>query len=324
MKKWFYLQISGGNRIIAKVEKIPALKYIVETVLDSVWKNMAKVNLAYGRRVKKEQEEKNSDFLYKLTAVLIAKNEGDYIKEWLEYHQLVGIDHVVIYDNESNDDLKKQIDEYIKEGFVDYQYVSGRGMQIASYNDAVVRYKNVSKYLAFIDADEFLVPLSSQDIYDTVDELMCSNPNAGGVVVNWRMFGPSGHVKKPEGLVIENYLYRTKENTPQNNCIKTIANPRLIKEVVHAHYSKYITGIYSIDDSGRPVFGSQNVNHKPSKLRINHYFTKSKEEWDKRRKLGKADTKDVKDLRTDAEFYMYDNKDVYDDYMLKFVEKIRQ
>ena len=35
------------------------------------------------------------------------------------------------------------------------------------------------------------------------------------VGVNWAMFGTSGHEKKPEGLVIENYLWRCSE--PEGN-----------------------------------------------------------------------------------------------------------
>lgn len=309
-----------GGKIYHKIKNVKGVNHFVKTTMMPLWKLFANINLAYGRmEAKKEQKE----FEYNLTIVLIAKNEGSYIREWVAYHKLIGADHIVVYDNESEDNQKEVIADYIQDGFVDYIHVAGKGMQISVYNDAVKKYKNKSKYLAFIDGDEFLLPLEKGSLYDIVDDILTKNPNAGGLAVNWRMFGPAGHVTKPEGLVIENYLYRTREGVEHNDCIKTIANPRRIDEVIHAHCSRYKRGFYCIDDTGMPVFGPKNPDHVPVRLRINHYYTKSKEEWDRRRSWGKADSKDRTDIRSDAEFYAYDNKDIYDDTMLRFADKIR-
>jgi hypothetical protein len=46
-------------------------------------------------------------FPHKLAVCAIAKNEGAYFKEWLEYHRLVGVEKFYIYDNESDDDTKE-------------------------------------------------------------------------------------------------------------------------------------------------------------------------------------------------------------------------
>ena len=51
---------------------------------------------------------------------------------------------------------------------------------------------------------------------------------------------------------------------------------------------------------------------EPKILRINHYFTKSKEEWISRRSQGRADTASLPDIRTLDEFYAHDNNDIYD------------
>lgn len=320
-QEYFYLKISKwGGWAIDRCKHIIWLNSFVGSTMMPLWKLIANINLIHGKIVAKAQKK---EFQYNLTIVLIAKNEGSYIREWVAYHKLIGADHIVVYDNESEDNQKEVISDYLQSGFVDYIPVSGMGMQIPVYNDAVKRYKNKSKYLAFIDGDEFLLPLEKGNLYDIVDDILTKNPNAGGLAVNWRMFGPAGHITKPEGLVIENYLYRTREGVEHNDCIKTIANPRKIKRVVHAHCSQYKRGFYCIDDTGIPVFAPKNSNHVPVRLRINHYYTKSKEEWDRRRSWGKADSKDRTDIRSDAEFYAYDNKDIYDDTMLRFADKIR-
>lgn len=56
-------------------------------------------------------------------------------------------------------------------------------------------------------------------------------------------------------------------------------------------------------------------------IRINHYFTKSKEEWIKRRSQGQADRKDKDDVRTIDEFYEHDHNQVYDPIILRYVKK---
>lgn len=74
----------------------------------------------------------------------------------------------------------------------------------------------------------------------------------------------------------------------------------------------YYFGYYSIDETGRKVTGWFKLNNNIKLLRINHYFTKSKEEWIARRSIGKADAKDRTKTRTMQEFYEHDNNDIYD------------
>jgi len=38
-------------------------------------------------------------FLHDLAVVAILYNEGRYLKEWLNYHILAGVDHFYIYDH---------------------------------------------------------------------------------------------------------------------------------------------------------------------------------------------------------------------------------
>jgi hypothetical protein len=47
-----------------------------------------------------------------LSAVLIAKNEASYLVEWLEFHRLVGIEHVYLYDNGSTDQTPELLRPY--------------------------------------------------------------------------------------------------------------------------------------------------------------------------------------------------------------------
>ena len=54
---------------------------------------------------------KNNKVYLSITAVL--QNEAPYIKEWIEYHRLVGVERFYIYDNESTDNVKEILKPYI-------------------------------------------------------------------------------------------------------------------------------------------------------------------------------------------------------------------
>jgi hypothetical protein len=46
---------------------------------------------------------------YYISACLLAKNENDYINEWLQWHINLGVEHFYIYDNESSTPLVNSI-----------------------------------------------------------------------------------------------------------------------------------------------------------------------------------------------------------------------
>lgn len=280
---------------------------------------------AYIRKIKKKLCKLKAFFSHRnLSIVCIAKNEGLYIKEWVDYHLLIGIDCIYLYDNASSDNMRQILDPYIARGQVVYTLFSGKARQLDAYNDAIRRFKHKTKYMAFIDCDEFLVPEDPDTILiDVIESIIKKDWRCGGIAVNWRMYGSSGFKERPNGYVIENFLYRGDGNSKGSDCIKTIANPRRIKEYRHVHYPTYFRGFYSINENGVPVDSWSNPCSNTRLIRINHYFTKSKQEWIERRNRGKADTLDDADKRSLDEFYQHDHNEVYDPIMLPYAELLK-
>ena len=66
-------------------------------------------------------ENNRNDFI-DLSICAIMKNEGPYVKVWIDYHRLVGVKRFYIYDNESTDNMKEVLDPYIQKGIVVYKY----------------------------------------------------------------------------------------------------------------------------------------------------------------------------------------------------------
>ncbi len=139
--------------------------------------------------------------------------------------------------------MREVLDPYIKSGKVVYTFFPGKAMQIPAYNDALKKYKYKTKYMAFIDVNEFLLPEKEDDsLDDIVERIISSDDKAAGLAVNWRVYGSSNFENRPEGLVSENFTHRGDYQAPGNDVIKTIANPRFIVEYRHPHYPKYVSG----------------------------------------------------------------------------------
>lgn len=256
----------------------------------------------------------------KLSFVAIVKNEAPYIIEWIEFHRLVGVDKFYIYDNESSDNLRNLLSSYIKSGVVVYQYLPGKNMQNKAYTDAVNKYKNETKYMGFIDIDEFVVPCENNSLSDIVEDILNRYPEAAGVAINWRIYGSNGYEKKPEGLVMENYKYRAEDDFDANKHIKTICNPRKVKVFENPHYPIYINS-YSVDENGRIIEGPFNIYGTCKKIRINHYFTKSKREYVLKALRGKADSCSFRGM---DDFYEHDHDSIYDSIMCKYILSVKK
>ena len=169
----------------------------------------------------------NKKFDYNLSVVLIIKNAAQYMDEWICYHKIVGVDHFYIYDNESEDNLKEVLKPYIKKGVVTYTYWPGKKQQVTVYDHALNKYRNETKWMAFIDDDEFMVPVAG----NTIPEVLSSLELQNGITMPWIMYGTSGHKKETKDFVISRFR---KHGTDITN-YKSIINPRLCEKLdVHA------------------------------------------------------------------------------------------
>lgn len=128
-------------------------------------------------------------FLYNLSVVSIMKNEAPYVKEWLDYHLLAGVEHFYIYDNESPDNLKEVLQPYIEKNIVTYIFYPGSARQMEAYNNAIKNFRFFSRYMAFIDGDEFIFPKSDKNIVEVADEILSDKTKAGGLAVNIFAYG---------------------------------------------------------------------------------------------------------------------------------------
>ena len=218
-----------------------------------------------------------------LAITCVAKNEGPYLREWIEYHKIVGVERFYFYDNESDDNTKEILEPYIKDGTVVYHLLHNHPIvkqvpQEEAYNDAIFRYRDSTKWMAIIDADEFIVPVEK----NTITEFLADYEQYPGVVANWVNFDSNGYEKRATehgGLITANYTRVRKErNNALDRDVKTIVNP---KKVVYftIHYGLYYHNFSAVTENFEKARGQNTKVHSSKKIRINHYRVKSREEY---------------------------------------------
>ena len=265
--------------------------------------------------------ESKLEFKHFLSVVGIAKNEGYNFREWIEYHRLAGVEKFYIYDNESTDDTYEILRPYIEQGLVEYTYFPGKLRQIPAYLDCINRHKLDTKWLAFIDLDEFIVPLDCESIPEFLKKLPSA---ATQLCIGWLVYGDSGHEKKQDGLVLEAFKYNWGE---AHACGKTIINPRDIA-LAHAHRSIMINGETVNEDGnaikpsqwskGRRLKGKFTIN----KIRINHYQIKTWEEYSTKYCRGAVGSGNYKKYTRETFDKININK-ALDNTMDKYVERLK-
>jgi hypothetical protein len=221
-----------------------------------------------------------------LCVCAIFRDEARYLAEWIEFHRLVGVERFFLYDNFSVDNHQEVLAPYVEEGIATVSEWHFEMGQLPAYEDCLKRHRDDSRWIAFLDLDEFLFSPTGQP----VSEVLVDYESAPGVVVNWAMFGTSGHASEPDGLVIENYLMR-RSDIPENCMFKSIVDPKRTQGPLGVHRFVHTDGP-PVDENLEPIPDeprSATPSLAYSRLRINHYFQRSEEGFRRKRAGPRAD-----------------------------------
>lgn len=210
--------------------------------------------------------------------------------EWVRFHRAVGVCHFVAYDNGSTDDtcdvLRRELDPCMLT-IVPWagrvvatktdQSIDG---QVLAFAHAILNFGGRFRRMAFIDADEFLLPMTGT----TIEEALAAVGNHPNISLPWHMFGTSGHKERPVGGVLLNYIRRGAnpigEGEPASN-FKCIVDPCEVTEVAVHHFKTRQFGEMTSNDCGYLAdqkARKQRDFYSNQALQLNHYYSKSEAE----------------------------------------------
>jgi hypothetical protein len=263
---------------------------------------------------------------YPLAICAIVKNEHDYLLEWIAYHRVVGVNRFLIYNNCEKDDdgTTKLLKKLHRVGLIELvawpdrpNWVLASGVhvrpQAPAYYDGTERLRGEAEWVAFIDADEFIVPMKEKDLPSTLKRY----ESFGGVGPNWRMFGSSGQQQKQNVPVMKRFTMASRRENAHNHHVKSISRPELIREV--GTHRPFLEKGKFVDEHGREITDKRGIHHSVTYdfIRINHYFTKSREEWLQKIARGRAATPGQ---RPEDFFVKADLNDELDTFILQFYD----
>jgi hypothetical protein len=260
-------------------------------------------------------------YLYDLSVCAIFKNEGPYLKEWIEYHRCIGVQHFYLFNNNSSDDYEFVLKPYIDQGIVELEYVSDlldyETNQIDSYQTGLMKSRGVSCWVAFIDIDEFIMPTEDVDLVTILNRY-----EGAGIAINWRCFGTSNIARlDPTEPMTSQLVKCSPSDYPSNKFVKSIVRPELVICFGGAHHAIYRFGNRAVDVQMFPQRGPVSRTVKLDPIRINHYWTRDESYYDqfkRPRRLAWGYTDEI--MFTDFD----DLNSEYDDTMLRYTSRLKQ
>jgi len=221
---------------------------------------------------------------YFLSVCMIVKNERN-LEELILFYWIQGVEHFYIYDNESDEPITNRLNKfYIFSKICTIIYFPGKPQQVNSYNHCLYNYGKTTKWLAFLDADEYILPKTHYSLRD----FLIDNDHAHAIGINWVFFGTSFHNKKQDGFIIDKYRYTSNV---QDQHIKTICKPKFTNNMISPHFvilkdpSKYYDPVGNIIQQSpfNTLPGNSDI------IQINHYYTRSLEESYEKQNRGRTD-----------------------------------
>jgi hypothetical protein len=244
----------------------------------------------------KIREVFNNTYKYSLSLLVICKNEGMVINEYIQHYKWQGVEHIYLIDNDSTDNMKEVLMPYINQGYVSYYFLPERHKQIDHYNTIYNEIKNETKWLIVCDADEYIYNKQKNDTILTYLNTLEDTINA--VELPWKMFGSSGHIKHPDSIR-NSFTWRSNKYWGDEN-VKSIINTKNTY-LLDIHKHKYIENTVTIKN--------------PDSLNINHYPIMS-EEYFRKIKMPRGEVSaevSFQNIRDMKYFNLYDFKDVQDE-----------
>ena len=256
----------------------------------------------FDKRIRKTQEKK-----YKVAVCAIFKDEGEFFQEWLEYHLMIGVEHFYLYNNNSSDGYLEILKPYMDRGLVTLVDFPEEHAQMKAYADAIGKYAGETKWMGFIDLDEFVVPLEGKDIYSVLKPF---DHRAGAVLIYWKNFGSSGlEERDPEKLVTEQFTASYPKYLDIGKCFYNTdfefggdieGRNNVLHHVLWCRWKGQ--WIPPVNVQNKVAFLNHNrLNGKGLPVQLNHYKTKSRGDY-VRNMQEKTDVFFAKNPRTLKEF----------------------
>lgn len=277
--------------------------------------------------VKKNVDNRKCKYYFSVCSIF--KNEAPFLREFIEYHRLIGVEHMYLYNNNSSDNYLDVLDEYINDGFVSLIDWEKNYAQCEAYQHCYDNFRKETFWLAFIDIDEFIVPHIEIDI----KMFMKRFEYFPALNLFWKMFGTGGLIERDNSkLLIEQFTVSWKNLDGIGKCILNTAECFLFPDIsVHRSVGRAIVAgklikVPPVTEWKNFLFLPQ-IYEAPKKntIQLNHYWSKSFNDYAYKMSKGSAACIANVKIRQKADFfYLHEFRNVSEDRVIfRFLMKLK-
>ena len=224
---------------------------------------------------------------------LTVKDQNRDILEWVEHHLSLGIGKIYIYDHNSEVPMIRELYPLVDAGVLEYHYYKefkhpSNFPQTYVYEMCLQKHARSHRWMGFWDADEFLLINSKQG--KDVRTLLPAFESFGGVAINVRVLGSSGHQERPaSGTTLTNYVSCLPLTHPDNLHVKIIVQTEyIVGPAVNPHEFRFQRGKFAVSTMFEKVHGPKSKVVDRETFIIHHYATKSRSEFQEHIARGSA------------------------------------
>lgn len=223
---------------------------------------------------------------FTLGLLVIVKNEGMVIKEFIDHYKWQGVQRIYLIDNGCTDNTIDIIQPFIDSGYISYHDLLRPHAQIHHYTTVFNQVaKRECEWLVVCDVDEYIYARTTGRTL--LDEVNVFSPETSCVYLNWRVFGSSGHTAQPASVRKSFVMCEETLQRLGKSIIRCDTIDRLQIHTIHPNRGKMIKN--------------------PPSLAINHYAIMSWEYFSKiKMTRGDAYNKRHDATRNDQYFKSYD------------------
>lgn len=215
----------------------------------------------------------------------IVKDENIFIREWVEHYLKNGFQKLYIFEDFGSKSHYNELKDYIEQDKVELNslseshyvkhYKKGTSVQKNLYDKFLkdCKEKNLADWIGFFDIDEFIM---FEDGWD-LEKLEQEFDDYGGVLLSWKLYGANGHLKRPEGSVVENYT----THLPEGSLLDGESITWAVKSLVNVKNSSHQEAVIHVFSDCKLTNKLDRSSNKLSfeKAWLNHYYTKSWEDY---------------------------------------------
>jgi hypothetical protein len=206
-----------------------------------------------------------------LTIVSIFQDEAPYLREWIEFHRMMGVQRFVLVNDRSTDNFQEVLLPYLRAGVVQLHSrhcpVHLQGLHWVHFQQAVLQtcveqLRGKSRWVLLIDIDEFVVPKNG-----TVAEFLRDRESLGGVYIRWEPFGTSYVERLSDSELMTECLHLKWKFIPGHEMLgKSIVKPHRVARA-NIHRCELLPGFEYLDSN-------PNMASSDALIQVNHYWTR--------------------------------------------------